>query len=204
MRNLGQRLTQLQILFPYVLTKHQALINALLFQCNWFVCIFAPLYFSFISATLLLIWHFNYLGRRAYEWRTMLIFSGLGYACDSLLANFSTLHFTDAIIITLPFTSLNLTLAPLWLLFLWLSFSSCLNHALFFLQTRLKLCAVLVIISIPLNYYVGAVLTGSEFLQSIPWILFLITLYWLVLLPLALHQLEKDRKSLKRQGGLLS
>ncbi len=164
------------------------IINALLFQANWFICIFMSSSVAAFTTLTLLLLHYKIFSRDKAEWFLILAFASLGFSCDSVIQLLGVMSFSQAL--SLSYDS-NLALAPLWLLFLWISFATCLNHCLAYLQQRLWLSVVLVIIAIPFNYYMGALMTDSVFLVAETIALFIITVYWAVLLPVFLHFLSK-------------
>jgi hypothetical protein len=157
------------------------LANPILFQINWFACIFSDVEVYLLSTLALLVFHGIVYVKNSFEWQYIVAFSIIGYACDSVLLNLGLVLFTEPFNIG-ALLGANLSLAPLWILCLWLSFSTCLNHCLRYLQARYVLSAFLVIIGIPFNYYLGANFTDSVLFEPIAILLSLITLYWLVLL----------------------
>ena len=176
-RNLWQTVSSNMSVSP---EKRMILLNAALFQGNWFICIFASVAVSTFTTSLLLLLHVLFYSRMKREWLAMMTFALLGYLCDSMLIHLNLMAFEHQLVIPILGAS-SLTLAPLWLLFLWLSFSCCLNHCLAYLQQRPYLAALLIILAIPFNYYIGATLTHSEFIAPLSVVLTIITAYWLLL-----------------------
>jgi hypothetical protein len=134
-----------------------------------------------LTTTFLLIFHgFAYV-KNSFEWGYILLFSMIGFACDSVLFKSGLVLFSQPFNIG-EILGLSFTVAPLWILCLWLSFSTCLNHCLSYLQGKPSLSVLLIVIGIPFNYYLGANFTGSELFEPFFIPLLAITLYWLVLL----------------------
>ena len=104
---------------------------------------------------------------------------------DSLLSWLGLIHFTQ------PLTLAGNAFAPLWLLLLWVSFSTCLHPCLTPLLKQKPLLLGLIALGIPLNYWLGATLTKTEFSAPLWLPLGLITLYWLLTLPLTLGLIAK-------------
>ncbi|CAH0991231.1 hypothetical protein SIN8267_01333 [Sinobacterium norvegicum] len=163
-------------------SKQRVIRNALLFQANWFICAIYDESVSVISTMLLVLVHFFYQSKDGREWSMILLFSLSGYLCDSLLANLGVIELSGQFTIN----SSGTVLAPTWLLFLWLSFATTINHCMAYLQKHLSLAVLLCLIAVPLNYLAGAKLTGST-LADPQWLsLSLFGVYWAVLLPAAL------------------
>jgi hypothetical protein len=153
-------------------------LNALLFQANWFVCVFARIHWLLISTIILLIVHGFIFVKVKQEWGLILTFALTGFLLDSIIAYLGLVMFNPLESITIG----KITLAPLWLLGLWLSFSTCLCHCLKIFQQRQRLLCIITVFAIPLNYFIGAKLTQTTFSEPAILPLGLITLYWLVLL----------------------
>lgn len=173
-------------------SKWTLLANAVFFQINWFICIFLPMQVALVSTALLLLFHFYSVSRQRREWLLIFAFSLLGYGCDSLLINLDLMSYSEAFSVSINEQEI-LQCAPLWLLFLWLSFASCLNHSLRYLQQRLWLASALVIVAIPFNYFIGANITESQFLAPVSFCLAVITAYWMLLLLLFLPIFSRCR-----------
>jgi len=177
--------------------KHSAWTNPLMFQVNWFFCVLLPEYIFIPSTLLLLIFHAKYVLSHHSEYWVMAGFSLAGVCLDSLIASYGFMQLDRSIAIELSFDnflfgnvlSAKLQFAPLWLICLWLSFSTCLNHALVFFHQRLELLVALTLAVIPLNYYLGAQVTGSSLSEPLSITLGLIMFYWSLLLVLSLKLL---------------
>lgn len=142
------------------------LANGVLFQLNWFVCIFLPELSVYTTVSLLLIHHHFFIDD-AKEWFVIACFALLGFGFDMSLSYFGLLDFQSF---------------PLWLLCLWLSFATCLNHALQFFHSRVLLLSLIACFSIPLNYAIGASFSNTLIMDPAWMVLSLITGFWLLLL----------------------
>ncbi|MCY4043923.1 MAG: DUF2878 domain-containing protein, partial [Cellvibrionales bacterium] len=149
-------------------------INAVLFQLNWFICIFAPTYWLVASTLMLLLVHQVLFVKSLKEWRLMVALASAGFFLDSLMAHLGFLQFDFVDRLSLG----GWTLAPIWLLGLWVSFSTCLCHCLSVFFTKKTLLSLITVIAIPVNYVVGAKLTLAQFSDPIFIPLSIITLYW--------------------------
>jgi hypothetical protein len=174
--------------------KQNILRNALLFQANWFICVIHDESVSVISTMLLVLGHFFLQTKDAREWSMIVLLSLVGYLCDSVLANLGFVTFSGQFNIN----SSDTVLAPSWLLFLWLSFATTLNHCLAYLQKHLTVTALLCYVAVPLNYYAGANLSGSTIANPTLLSLSMFAVYWALLLPTALlwcrHYCNHDDK----------
>jgi hypothetical protein len=126
----------------------------------------------FSTAALLLIHHVFFINK-AKEWSVILCFACVGFSFDLLLSALGLIMFSSF---------------PLWLFCLWISFATCLNHALRIFHSRLRLLLVLTVFFIPLNYYLGALFTATLLVSPVWIVLMAITVFWLLLLSMAIKQ----------------
>lgn len=155
------------------------LLNGALFQLNWFICIFTNNSLAIASTFVFLVIHARYFVQFSKEWFYIVIFTCLGFSFDLLLCKLNLLTFQ---------------VFPFWLFCLWLSFATCLFHALGFFYQKIGLLAVIIMLAIPFNYYLGAKLTSTSI--TLPELtLFLITLYWLLVLPIFIRMITSYRNA---------
>jgi hypothetical protein len=149
--------------------------NGILFQLNWFVCIFLPEVALYTTALLLLV-HDRYFVKSVKEWQVIICFALFGFSFDLGLGVLGLLNFETF---------------PLWLLCLWLSFATCLNHALQFFHSRVALLLLLSCFSIPLNYAIGASYSNTLIMGPTWLVLSVITIFWLLLLVAVMPVIKK-------------
>ncbi|NRA42053.1 MAG: DUF2878 domain-containing protein [Pseudomonadales bacterium] len=171
---------------PQSMTPNQKkVVNGLVFQINWFACIFANTTVLLASTIFLLLFHFALIDRNAKQWLILFFIAIIGYAADSALAASGMIMFSPSA--NLVLNGINIAVAPLWLFCLWLSFSSCLHYAFSFLYQRLLLTLLICLSVIPFNYYIGANFRNAVFAEP-SWLgLALIAAYWALLLPIAIR-----------------
>ena len=167
-------------------SKHRMLLNGLMFQALWFVCIFTSVEITLFATAAYLVLHYLLVERSSLQWAMLLLIALLGYAADSILTSFAIIGFKQSIHIG------PVSLAPLWLACLWLGFSSCVKHAFGFLHNKRLLTILLCFTVIPFNYFVGANIREAVIATPQLFSFLLIALYWAFLLPFAL-KLTKGR-----------
>lgn len=140
-------------------------INALLFQAVWLVCVQGNNLYAVIATVLLLIINQVMFKTRLKFLALLLIFSFIGYVGDNVISSALRLHYTNNFIL-FPQSELSITLAPLWLLSLWIAFSTTLNHSLAWLQKSPYIAFLIGGLLVPLSYLAGINLSNSEFLAT--------------------------------------
>lgn len=132
--------------------------NIGLYQIGWFTCLLQGGVIALLATVLILCLHFYLMvdgNRFKQEWQLVLKLLFVGLIVETIAINTGALV-ADVISDELAFFS---WLPPLWLLCLWLLFSTTLSHGLAWLRQRLLLCAVLAAISAPSSYFAGAYLS---------------------------------------------
>ena len=168
---------------PKLLSDKRALtvINAVLFQCAWFVFILAKPVFVGITLGIFLFVHYWLFNPSKKEWAVIVFVGVWGALVDSMLIAADLLPLE-------PMYIFSFTTAPFWLVSLWLAFAMTLHHSLRFLQSNIVLAAALAAIAAPWAYYVGGFLRGVV----IPWSgLVAIAIVWACWLPLATRFIAK-------------
>jgi hypothetical protein len=133
------------------LMNTKLIINAVSFQIVWFICVQGN-NLNAVLATIILLSLHQFIYKMNFKiWPVLIAFSLLGYLGDSLIARLLLIEYSD---------NLN-PLAPLWLLSLWLSFATTLNHSMkwLFKTPYLTICIALFIV--PLSYLAGINLSDS-------------------------------------------
>jgi hypothetical protein len=136
-----------------VLANKKVIANALGFQILWFICVQGNNLNAALAAIGLLCLHKFIFKIGLKAWPILIAFSLIGYLGDSVLANNFHLNYRD-----------NLDpLAPLWLLSLWLAFSTTLKHSMQWLFNSKYLTVFIAILIVPISYFAGIQLSGSTF-----------------------------------------
>jgi hypothetical protein len=160
--------------------------NAILFQIVWFACVMASDRLALVSVCLLLLIHHLYMMKDRREWALILGFTSCGIVIDSTLQSLGVIDFSNAIII-----NEDVSLVPVWMMCLWLAFSTTLVHGLFWLHGRFVFATLVGLLAVPLSYYGGIVLSGSHGLTPLWWTLAVIGGVWAIMLPTVLWMAQR-------------
>jgi hypothetical protein len=162
----------------------QLVINFLLFQVAWFVCVISAArhleWIAVISIVLAVGIHLLLVKDRKAELQLVLTAGLMGLLLDSILINL------DVFIPVSNWDSDNI--APMWLVSLWMLFGITLNHSLRWLQQRYLVAAVMGFIFAPVAYWAGQRLGALTFPpdQSPIISLLIIGACWILVTPLLL------------------
>jgi hypothetical protein len=119
------------------------IINALIFNANWFGLIL--LGNKFIPVTVAtLLWHFYQSTERKQEFMLFGFVITTGVVCDTVLTNMGVFLFEERHLFI-----------PLWLAFIWASFAVTINHSLSFLKNRPLIQALFAGVGAPMSYIAG-------------------------------------------------
>lgn len=122
---------------------------------------------------------------------TVIACSTIGFACDSVFAATGLVRYASPG----PWPQL----APMWIVALWASLGLTLHHSLSFLQTRLRLAALLGAIVAPLSYYAAAgAWQAVELAQPLAATLALLAIAWAIVLPLLLSIARRQQPAPRR------
>jgi hypothetical protein len=123
-------------------------INAAFYQVTWLAAVIGAARGWWWAGPALLavfaIWQLATSTQRRADLELMLVAAVLGFIVDSALIRCGLLQYTTAV----PFA----TLAPVWIVALWISFALTLNHALAYLKSHLLWAALLGAVGAPLAY----------------------------------------------------
>ncbi|SMF47077.1 Protein of unknown function [Alteromonadaceae bacterium Bs31] len=175
-----------------------ALTNSILFQLVWFVAVQGNNAAALAVTAVFFLVHAVYIFRSVPEITFIALFGAAGWLLDSLGNTFGLIHFAGAQSISV--LGIELFVAPLWLLCVWLTFASVLLYSLYWLNGRVITSAILGFIIVPANYWLGAKMSGSEFLGPVWSTLLIEGLVWALILPfgvkLAKAHCEADHQAL--------
>jgi len=123
------------------------LINSLMFQAIWLLCIFGGDSWAMAGVLILAAW--LWFRRLPGELHQIAAFSVCGIVLDSVWMLAGLMVFQDTLWPDAP-------LIPLWLMILWISFAATLRHSMFFIIGRPGLAALFGVLAVPLSYTAGA------------------------------------------------
>lgn len=161
-----------------LVSTKSSLLNLVLYELGWFACVLGAAWdVGALGATLaigLAVIHLVISDRPEKEWPLMLAAVCIGLVVDTLHARLGVLEFRG---------HQAGTVAPLWVLALWLQFATVLHFCLSWLSRRYFLASVLGLIAGPLAFLGGERLGAATF--GDPWLLSLgvIGLSWALALP---------------------
>jgi hypothetical protein len=123
-------------------------INIAFYQATWFAAVIGAARGWWWAGPALLtvfaIWQLATSAQRRADIELMAIAAIVGFIVDSVFVRCGLLQYATAV----PFA----TLAPAWIVALWMSFALTLNHSLAYMKTHLPLAAVLGAVGAPLAY----------------------------------------------------
>ena len=162
----------------------KSLMNAILFQVVWFICLLAGSTWALIATLLYLLLHDRYFMASRKEWRLLFAFLFLGLVVDGTL-------FQIGIFSTNTEVLSSIKPPPAWLLCLWISVGTLFAHSLAFLRSRYVLSALLGAIGPTMSYFAGAKLAGITLADPMVFSLLIVAIIWSMVLPLGVWLCEK-------------
>ena len=163
----------------------RTLANAALFQLMWFVCVQGHSVLALVATVVALLIHARFLVTKFAELQLIAGFTVIGFLLDSLINTVGLILFSGSLSVTS--SVVPVVIAPLWMLCLWLMFSTTLCHSLLWLNRYPWLSVLLACSAVPLSYYAGGHLSGSVLSQPIVIPLLAEAVIWAILLPLGLR-----------------
>ena len=147
------------------------------YQLTWMACVFSEKQFSkdilgVIVGILFLLLYFYYSKNKLKFIKISLLIAIPGYVFDSVLVFFSIYEFN---------TPLIFGYLPLWMIVLWLSFSTLFDEILIFLKNYTLPGVILSCFLGPLTYYLGKPI-GIITIYNLSLFFFLMTLFWAMLM----------------------
>jgi len=154
-------------------------VNLGVFYIAWFACVLWKMPWAVAAAVVAIALHLVWVRPVVGEWRVVIACSALGVIVDSLLTladvfKFQTVGEADVF---------GETLAPLWLMALWLVFATTLNVSMKPLSNNLVLAGLLGAIMGPFSYWLGLKLDAVSFPLGVPVTLLLLAPIWAIMLP---------------------
>ena len=151
------------------------LINVLLFQLGWFVCVTVGGGIAIGYTAIALMIHGKWLVKNNKEWLLILIITLIGCSWDAVLSVIGVLLFEEDVIL------------PIWLICLWLLFATTLSHSLFWLRKHTWLAGALGALFGPFSYWLGVCFSKTtSFGYSQSESLFVMAVGWFFILPIGM------------------
>lgn len=171
-------------------------LNLLLYQTGWFACVIGAAHGYFLAgpsfALLLVAVHLSLVPNPCSELK-LLFFSGLvGFVLDSLHQWSGTLDFASA----WP----NGSLAPFWIVVMWVQFATLVHYALSWLSGRYLLSSALGAIGGPLAYWGGGRIGAADFPSGLWFSLAALGIGWALAMPLLVWLGDKCIESSRPVG----
>ncbi len=157
------------------------LINVVLFQIGWLVCVVGgDLPALLFTLPVLVVHHWLVMENRG-EWKLIIGVVAVGCVWDIAMVQSEVIQYPDGLLLGIP----------LWLICLWLLFATTFMHALFWLRRYLWLAAPLAGLLGPASYWVGSNLSDASL--SVPlWLsLGVMAGGWMILFPGGLYYAGK-------------
>ena len=153
------------------------LINLVLFQVGWFVCVVGGDIYA-VAFTLIALFIHNWLVLSdPAEWKLIGVVVVVGCLWDLLMVQAGVIHFGDPTLLGIP----------VWLVCLWLLFATTFMHALFWMSRHLPLAMVFAALMGPASYWLGSNLTNAEFGPPLLTSLLFMSVGWALLFPCGMY-----------------
>ena len=156
------------------------LLNVLLYQIVWFLCVFKENQGALIGLVFLVA-HLFFSPCRIKDMRMMAVLLAIGTLIDG------TLHLAG-------FMTYNVQALPIpfWLAVVWLALATLPHHSLKWLKGRILLSSLLGALGGPLAYWAGVKAGAASFTLPVIFSLTLLAVIWGVLWPFTMYIAEKD------------
>lgn len=155
----------------------QIVINAILFQCCWFLAIFSEWYWAVIPLLLMIAHVYWISSRRLHELKLVIAIAFSGITIDTLFKVSGIYSFGDDLLLTERSI-------PIWLCTLWLAFALTINYSLSWLVKKSPLFILGCAIAGPISYSAGRANGVIEFSNQS---LGLIAIEWIVIALLTIY-----------------
>jgi len=150
------------------------IINAVGFQLGWFGCVIGGDNYAPLTALIFLFIHKQLVMKNQREWLLMASITLIGVGTDSILTFLGILEWDAPYWLPIP----------LWLLCLWIIFSTTLKHSLAWLGRHWSIAPVLGFIAGPCSYWSGSALSDVTLRSPLLMTLVIIGGCWALLLTL--------------------
>lgn len=158
------------------------IINALVFQIGWLLCVLAGAnqfpWLGTLTALIIVTWHIRNASSPRNELLLILSAGMIGAAWDSLLVLVGWLQYPSGTLIE--------NTAPHWIVAMWMLFATTLNVSLKWLKQRPLLASIFGAIGGPGAYFAGYKLGGVE-IPDLTTAMIALALGWALLMPLLME-----------------
>ena len=165
------------------------ILNFVLFQAAWFVCVLGASYnHTYLALTLsliILLLHFAIIKKRMLELKLIIIAGLIGLLFDGALLNFDLIIYNDPGL-PYPFT-------PIWIVMLWMIFAMTLNHSLAWLSQKIYVSVLFGAMGGPLAYIAGEKLGAITLLSTNS--IITLSIGWALITPILLTIANKLNKN---------
>lgn len=167
-------------IFPPMNQKQHLIVNAVVFQAAWFLCVLGGSIVAVATTIIVLALHLQWVQDKRRELIFLVQCVGIGFVCDLTLVQ-------GGVLLT------GSSLPPLWLICLWPLFGSTVGFALRAFHGRFVLCVVGGALLAPLSYFGGVRLSGSALLEPTWLALIIVGAFWAVIFPMLIHLYTVNR-----------
>lgn len=174
------------------------LVNAGVFNAAWFVCVALRMPWAIAAVAVTVAVHMLWTRPGAGEWKTLAACSSIGIAVDSILTMIGVFSFRDVA----GGDVFGETVAPSWLMALWIVFATTLNVSMKPLATKPKLALLLGAIMGPFSYWVGLKLGAVTFPLGISITMVVLAIIWAILFPLLITTAQHFAHSHQNKGAV--
>lgn len=149
------------------------IINALVFQIGWFICVLYGSLWAGLFTGLILVGHFLYTPRRRDDVIALTVAALIGLAHDAILLGCGLIQFAE-----------TQSMSPLWVLCVWILLGINLNHSLRWVYERPWVGAILGAICGPFSYLAGERLSSAQWTSPMAEVVPLLVIMWSLVLPI--------------------
>ena len=153
------------------------IINLLLFQVGWLVCVIGGDLYAIVYTLLALLAHQWLVADGVAEWKFIAVVAAAGCIWDISMARGGVIDFADASLLGIP----------LWLVCLWLLFATTFRHCLLWLSNRPGLALALAAVFGPASYWAGSQLSDATLAAPLFAALAVMALGWAILFPTGIY-----------------
>ena len=161
------------------------LVNFLLFQIGWLVCVLGGDLVAIGYMTMALIVHGRWVSSSKHEWLLILSIVTAGCFWDILMIQIGVLQF-------IPGQPLGI---PIWLICLWIIFATTFMHCLNWLSRSLWLAGIVAALLGPASYWLGASLSDTRFGTPLFLSLAVMGVGWALIFPLGIYCADQVKKN---------
>jgi len=157
------------------------LINLVLFQLGWFVCVLGGNSYAVAFTLIVLLLHRWLVLDNPREWKLIGVIVLVGCLWDTAMAQSGVIRYADGFIAGIP----------LWLICLWTLFATTFMHGLLWLRRFPWLAGLLAGVLGPASYWFGANLTEAELRVPLYMSLAIMAAGWATLFPAGIYLAAK-------------